>query len=83
MPNAASAFKFGGCSNVAGGVSMSWGVKPGRVYRIVGIEGLTNDCWSTQAGPWTATVGQVQMEWTDTNALTRSNWFYQVEVLIP
>ncbi len=62
-------------------VTLTWPVSPGRTYRIRTSDSLTSDLWTVTAGPWTAAVGQAELQYTD--PATQTNRNYRIEVLVP
>ena len=67
----------------AAGITITWPVKSGRVYRTLVTEDLATNAWSLGGGPWTATTAATTMQWTDTNAVGTQGRCYRVDVLAP
>jgi hypothetical protein len=81
--NAQSVLKFGQGVVGTNGFTMSWPVVEGRTYSILAADGLQSNVWPAVGGPWTAGVGQTNMEWADTNAPLRALHFYRVGLETP
>ena len=60
-----------------------WPVAPGRSYRVRALDDLLQTNWSVAGGPWTATVGQASMSWTDSLPATVTGRLYRVELQPP
>jgi len=68
-------------SKLGTGLIISWPVAPGRSYQVDAIESLITGNWDLSAGPWTASVGQSSM--TYTNLTTATGRYHRVEALVP
>lgn len=65
------------------GLRLSWPTVAGRSYRVRATDTLSIPNWTALGGPWTATTGQIEMEYNDHEALLRTNRAYRVELLVP
>ena len=75
--NAASVFQAAQ-ANMSNGLTIVWPVVAGRKYQVLTAAHLVTGNWTLAAGPWTAAVGQMSMQWTDTSLTT--GWYYGVQV---
>jgi len=78
--NSASVLEVDSILN-ANGFILTWPVSQGRAYRAVGIDSLISNNWSVVGGPWTATVGQSSMVYT--NPTVATGRYHRVEALTP
>ena len=62
------------------GFKITWPVEPGRAYSVLASTNLVTDPLMPVAGPWTATVGQTSMCWTDTLSTGYVNRAYRIRL---
>lgn len=62
-------------------LTLTWPVVVGRIYRVATNDALLSGIWGTAAGPWEATNGQTQMQWSDTDISVATNRFYRVQLI--
>jgi len=70
---------------------LRWPVAPGRSYCVWSTDSLMSDDpgapelgeggWSLCAGPWTAVVGQVEMEWNLPDPVEEGTRYYRIELV--
>ncbi len=63
------------------GLWLTWPTEPDHTYRVCGTTNPCADSWLQVGGPWTATNGQYEMVWAETNMDLSWNNAYRVEVV--
>ena len=61
------------------GYTITWSVVEGHAYRVVITDNLLTGTWTVVWGPWTNAVGLSQQQWTDTNIVENTSYYYRVE----
>ena len=64
-------------------ITLKWTVKDGRTYRVMRTDTLYPPSWTLAAGPWEATTGQTQMQWTANPPDTLTSRYFRIEALVP
>ena len=64
-------------------ITLKWPVKDGRTYRVMRTDSIYPSSWTLAAGPWEATTGQTQMQWTANPPDTLTSRYFRVEALVP
>ena len=65
--------------NSDGGAQLSWSSEPGRVYRVVYKNSLSDTGWAELSGDITATASSIS--WTDNALPVSGQRYYQVRVV--
>ena len=76
--NAASLFQI--VNPVINGLTVTWTVEPARTYTVLSTTNLAASSWTTIFGPASPCCGQPDLNWTDTNSVSRPTKQYRVNV---
>lgn len=63
--------------------TLSWRSAPGRTYKVKGLSNLKIQEWSDLSAPLMADVNQTNLSWSETNALSQTTRYFQVERVDP
>ena len=81
--NALSVLRFIASSVETNTPTLTWSVVGGRGYQILAATSLLNFASAVTNGPWEASYGQSNMQWSDTNAVVHPARFYRVRLNTP